>query len=76
MYCHCSHYVKEETEKLSRLPEGVGFGHRLSDSRALALAITVRRAEGEGRCRLERCPVRGVKGMLVALTDNPWNVSS
>lgn len=54
MYCHCSHYVNEETEKLSRLPKGVGFGHRLSDSRALALAITLRRAEGEGRCRLER----------------------
>lgn len=54
MYCYPSHYMNEETEKLNRLPREVGFGHRLSDFRALDSTITLRRAEGEGRCGLER----------------------
>lgn len=46
--------MNEEMEKLSGLPKGMSFGCRLSDSRALALALTLRRAEGDGRGSLGR----------------------
>lgn len=41
MCCYSFHYVNEEMEKLRSLPKGVGSGHRLSDPRALASAMTL-----------------------------------